>query len=205
MNESSTRHDRGARRADSSSTTGSANGNAAGSATNGASRGSATGASRPTGSNAATTSSGLKQSLCTFWLGERCFGLDVALVGEVVVVEATIPVPRAHEALLGLFNLRGTPVPLVDAARVLAFDGARAEGATHALVLRRGELVVALAIDRMEAVLEAGRGEFTPPSSGDEHPVVRGFLETGDRVVTVIAPEALLERLERLRPSAAER
>jgi len=155
------------------------------------------------GSGATSGSSGLRQSLCAFWLGARCFALDVALVGEVVVVDAITPVPKAHEALLGLFNLRGTPVPLVDAASVLALD-ARAEGTvTHALVIRRGDLVVALAIEKMEAVIEAGRGAFTPHAGGDEHPVVQGFLESGDRVVTVIAPEALLERLDRLRHRSA--
>ena len=154
---------------------------------------------------ASTASSGSRRSLCAFWLGGRCFGLDVALVGEVVVVESITPVPKAHEAVLGLFNLRGTPVPLVDAASVLALDG-KAEGSrTCALVVRHGDLVVALAIDRMEAVIEAGRGAFTAPAAGDEHPVVRGFLESKERVVTIIAADVLLERLHGLRPEASGR
>ena len=36
------------------------------------------------------------------------------IVGEVVPVEALTPVPLAPPAILGLFNLRGTPVALVD-------------------------------------------------------------------------------------------
>ncbi len=151
--------------------------------------------------SAGAGSSGLRQSLCTFWLGAKCFGLDVALVGEVVVVESVTPVPKGHDALLGLFNLRGTPVPLVDAATVLSLDARADTKQTHALVVRHGDLVAALAIDRMESVIAAGRGAFSPPSSGDEHPVVQGFLETSGRVVTVIAPAALLERLDRLRPA----
>ena len=147
-----------------------------------------------------TEPSGIRQSLCAFWLGGRCFGLDVALVGEVVVVDAITPVPKAHDALVGLFNLRGVPVPLVDAASVLALDARTVTKHTCALVVRHDDLVVALAIDKMEAVIESGRGAFTAPAAGDEHPVVRGFLESGDRVVTVIAPEALLDRLHRLRP-----
>jgi purine-binding chemotaxis protein CheW len=156
---------------------------------------------KPTGAS----SSGARQSLCAFWLGGRCFGLDVALAFEVVVVDTITPVPKAHGALLGLFNLRGTPVPLVDAASVLALAGRAPSKETCALVLRHGDLIAALAIDRMEAVIEAGRGAFTPPAAGDEHPVVRGFLEMGDRVVTVIAPEVLLERLQRLRPETSSR
>ena len=159
----------------------------------------------PTGwtdaSSGSAGSSGLRQSLCTFWLGARCFGLDVALVGEVVAVESVTPVPKAHDAVLGLFNLRGSPVPLVDAASVLELDARTVSKQTHALVVRHGDLVVALAIDRMEAVIEAGRGAFTPRAGGDEHPVVQGFLESGARIVTVIAPDALRERFNRLRPT----
>jgi len=150
-------------------------------------------------------SSGIRQSLCAFWLGGRCFGLDVALVGEVVMVDAITPVPKAHPSVLGLFNLRGTPVPLVDAASVLTLDARTGTNRTCALVVRHGDLVVALAIDRMEAVVEAGRGEFSAPAAGDEHPVVAGFLEAPERVVTVIAPDALLARLSALRPDASAR
>ncbi|HEY2516307.1 MAG TPA: chemotaxis protein CheW [Polyangiaceae bacterium] len=144
-------------------------------------------------------SSGLRQSLCAFWLGSRCFGLDVALVGEVVVIDAVTPVPKAHEALVGLFNLRGTPVPLVDAAAVLSLEARSDDKRACAIVVRKDDLVVALAIEKMEAVIESGRGAFTAQSGGDEHPVVQGFLESGERVVTVIAPDALLQRLDRLR------
>jgi purine-binding chemotaxis protein CheW len=158
------------------------------------------------GSNgSAAGSSGVRHALCAFWLGARCFGLDVALVGEVVAIDSITPVPKAHDAVVGLFNLRGTPVPLVDAAVVLSLGSADAAATTAAsarpcaLVARRADLVVALAIEKMDAVIEAGRGAFTPQSGGDEHPVVQGFLEAGDRIVTVISPEALIERLDRLR------
>jgi purine-binding chemotaxis protein CheW len=166
-----------------------------------ATRGSNATGSHKTDGSAGAGSSGIRQSLCSFWLGARCFGMDVSLVGEVVAVESITPVPRSHDALLGLFNLRGTPIALVDAAAVLSLDANDGTKQAQALVVRHGDLVAALAIDRMESVIEAGRGAFTPAAGGDEHPVVQGFLETSDRVVTVIAPDALLERLERLRPT----
>src|SRR5215468_5406751 len=61
----------------------------------------------------AASSAVLDRTICAFWLGRRCFGLDVALVGEVVLVEDYAPVPVSHASVLGLFNLRGAPVALV--------------------------------------------------------------------------------------------
>jgi purine-binding chemotaxis protein CheW len=156
------------------------------------------------GSAATSGSTSARHSLCSFWLGQRCFGLDVALVGEVVAVESITPVPKAHSALLGLFNLRGTPVPLVDAASALSLESSAGTKQSQALVVRHGDLVVALAIDRMDSVIESGRGAFTAPSADGEHPVVEGFLETDRGVVTIIKQAALLERLQRLRPVGSD-
>src|SRR5262245_8205241 len=149
------------------------------------------------------------QSVCVFWLGEHCFGLQSALVGEVCAVESVTPVPMAPAAVLGLFNLRGTPVALVDLAQVLELPGSgaspdgRSSRTPLALVLRTQSLLVAAHISKMEVVVPAGRGLFSPPDEGaGEHPVVAGFLELPERselTVTLLDPEALVARLDRLR------
>lgn len=141
-------------------------------------------------------------STCAFWLGQRRFGLDVALVGEVTQVEHITPVPLTHPALTGLFNLRGMPLPAVELASVLDFEqGRAATGRMHtALVVRSGDLVAGLLIDRMDAVVPAGVGAFTPPASADEHPLVVGFLEGADGlgVITVLDSAGLVTRLARV-------
>jgi chemotaxis signal transduction protein len=72
-----------------------------------------------------------------------------------------------------------------------------------ALVLRTETLLVGLLIRRMEMVITRGRGTFSlPQASAAEHPIVAGFLELSERgglTVTVLDPEALVGRLERLK------
>jgi chemotaxis signal transduction protein len=150
-----------------------------------------------------------QHNLCAFWLGEQCYGLQTALVGEVVTVEALTPVPLAPAPVRGLFNLRGAPVALVDLAQVLELtDTGPAEEPRPgrplvALVLRTESLFVGLLIRRMEMVITRGRGVLSPPeASAAEHPVVAGFLELADRPdlpVTVLDSQALLARLDRLK------
>lgn len=146
---------------------------------------------------------GLNTSLCAFWLGSKCFALDTKLVGEVVTVEAVTPVPKSHAAVLGLFNLRGTPVALVDLSAVLELsEAAAAKEVRTALVLKSGGLMAAALIDRMEAVIPVGRGRFSPREGGEEDPVVQGFLEVslrGGIVLTVFDAAKLLERIEALK------
>jgi len=94
--------------------------------------------------------------VCVFWLGNQCYGLRSSLVGEVFMVEAYVPIPVAPPPVIGLFNLRGTPVALIDLAQVLelpaqpaAVDGPVGRGLV-ALVLRTGAITVALHIRKME-------------------------------------------------------
>lgn len=163
----------------------------------------------------ATPASRLAQSTCVFWLGQRCLGIDVATVGEVVTVDRFAKVPSSRPEVHGLFNLRGSPVVLVDLAQVLGLDGAGAEARSApsdkrtltALVLRAARLEAGLVIDKMEAVVPAGRGEFSLQDAGDDAGVIHGFLEVSElasRVVTVLRPSVMFERLSRLRYARAE-
>lgn len=153
-------------------------------------------------SRSGTRNAQLGFSACAFWLGPRRFGLDVSLVGEVTQVESLTRVPLAHPALIGLFNLRGLPVPAVELTRVLGFeDLERNVGKTQtSLLLRWGDLIAGVLIDRMDAVIPSGVGLFTTPAADDEHPLVVGFLEgseVGD-VITVLDSTGLIDRLRQV-------
>jgi chemotaxis signal transduction protein len=153
-------------------------------------------------SSSQTGRGGLTNPLCAFWLGGRCLGLDVSLVGEVVALAGTTPVPRANPAVRGIFNLRGAPVVVLDLARVLDLGDGGSAAHGVGLLLRTNEIVAAGEIERVEAVIPAGRGEFVDRDAAGDHPAVRGFLDDrahGGHVVTVVDAEALVQRLKALR------
>jgi purine-binding chemotaxis protein CheW len=140
-------------------------------------------------------------SLCAFWLGGRCFGLDVRWVGEVVALETMTRVPNTRPAIRGLFNLRGEPVVVLDLGEILDLGDRDQPSGKIGLVLRMGELTAAVQVDRVESIIPAGRGELAPRSDG-EHRAVIGLLDdraSGGRIVTVLDSELLLERLHALR------
>jgi purine-binding chemotaxis protein CheW len=164
---------------------------------------------RPTGRGASRAPEGFGATLCGFWLGNQCFAIPASVVGEVVPVEALTPVPLAPAAVRGLFNLRGTPVAAVDLGAALSLadlppvEAPRPGHPLTALVIRSDDLVLGAIIRRMEMVIPAGRGRFRPRGdSGEESPLVAGFLEIAERgalVMTVLGAEELLDRLGQLR------
>lgn len=139
--------------------------------------------------------------VCTFRLGDRAFALDVAIVGEVVSIDTIVTVPLAQPAVRGLFNLRGTPVPLIDLSSLIdAHAGGTLDKPGVALVVRSHDMTVGLSVDHLDGVVSAGRGTFVPSEAAEEHPIVQGFLElSGHPIVTVLEPRALLERLSAMK------
>ena len=52
---------------------------------------------------------------CIVVLGGRPFAVDVVDTREVVVLDATTPVPGAPSSVVGVMNLRGTVLPVIEA------------------------------------------------------------------------------------------
>lgn len=153
-----------------------------------------------------TRESGFRDALCAFWIGPRCFAFDIRVVGEVVSVDRILDVPLAPAGVLGLFNLRGTPVALLDLTVVLELSdrvSGRDGTSISAMVLSRpAGILGAIVVDRVEGVVPEGRGVYTPREWAHEHPAVQGFLEVDFRrrvVVTVLDEAELTSRLEKLK------
>lgn len=162
------------------------------------------GSSKTDGNRSRPGRTGTARTVCAFWIGERCFGLDTGLVGEVVSVEQRVSVPLAPPAIDGVFNLRGEPLPLISLAKILGVGRATpGSQVVTAMVLRAGDVAAGLSIDRVEAILPLGSKGLIPPTSVAEDSIVQGFLETTTEgtttVVSVLDPTALLDRVMQLR------
>ncbi len=83
---------------------------------------------------------------CVFTLDGAAFALPVESVREVVVFEETTPVPRAPAHVVGVANLRGEVMPVVDPAPRLGLGGRPRDRRLRTLVVA-GPAPVALVID----------------------------------------------------------
>jgi len=142
---------------------------------------------------------------CVVRLGGEAFALDVRSAVEVVVLDDITPVPRASAHVLGVANLRGKVMPIVDARPVLGLPGEPpGHGGVTGLVIRAGAWQVAVLVDAAEG-LEAF-GEVEPLPEGERERFGRlavGRLQRGTDGVTLLDATALLEALRAGgRPSA---
>jgi chemotaxis signal transduction protein len=86
---------------------------------------------------------------CLFMLGDRAYAVDVRDAREVVTLDGYTPVPGAPATVVGVFNLRGTVLPLMEARPLLGHAAATPAPGTAAVVLAAGSWRAAIAIDRV--------------------------------------------------------
>ena len=91
----------------------------------------------------------------TFALGEGLdskWAFELHEIAEVLPLGRFTPVPSAPEGLLGVFNLRGEIIPIIDLATVLRLAPATPQPGGCLLVLRRPELEVGLKIAHVDRI-----------------------------------------------------
>lgn len=106
---------------------------------------------------------------CAFTLGRHRFAVDVAEAREVVVFDALTPLPLAPPFVLGLANLRGTVMPVVDLSSLLGLPVREAKGRTLGLVLGHGPWTAAAAVDAvlgLEPLLPREGDAASPAGAG---------------------------------------
>jgi purine-binding chemotaxis protein CheW len=128
---------------------------------------------------------------CVVMLGGRRFAVDVADAREVVMLDATTPVPGAPAVVVGVMNLRGNVLPVVEARPLL---GLPVRAATdRALVLADGEQRAAVLV---EAVLGLTTFDVASTEAGGGLTAGEVNADTGGRA-TLLDARAVLAALRR--------
>jgi purine-binding chemotaxis protein CheW len=120
---------------------------------------------------------------CTFAVGELRVGIEVERVREVLSEPDVTPVPMAPAGVLGLLNLRGEIVTVIDARRRLqvADGGGAPSGGAHVIVPTEGE-TISLLVDSEEEVAELDEAAIQPVPdtvNGEVRRLLTGIYELG--------------------------
>lgn len=130
----------------------------------------------------------LARRACVVLLGGRPFAVDVTAAREVVVLDTTTPVPGAPASVLGVMNLRGSVLPVVEARPLLGLPAhTRAD---RALVLADGERCAAVVIEGVIGLAPLDEVDPLPAAAGN---LALGEVvaETGGRATLLDAPAML--------------
>lgn len=142
---------------------------------------------RPTMSERKLT--GTATLLATFHVRQALCALDAASVQEVIRFRPPTPIRHAPPEILGVINLRGKIVTLLDLGRILGFGPASAGTESRIFIVEdRGEFL-GLLVDSVEGVIEA-EAETCGPLPANVPPsqarFFRGVHRSNGHVITLL-------------------
>ena len=133
------------------------------------------------------------QQYLTFRLAEEIFGINVLQVKEILDLPQVTKVPRTPDFMLGVINLRGSVVPVIDMRNKFGLDNAESTRDTCVIVLEiEGQdenLVVGAQADSVLEVVDLAESEVEPaPSIGTSLDIefIRGMGKVGDNFVILL-------------------
>jgi purine-binding chemotaxis protein CheW len=142
------------------------------------------------------TQSAAGRELISFLIGEQEFCVDITSVREIRGWTPATPVPHAPPFLLGVINLRGAVMPVIDLGARLGMATAPPTARHVIIVAKMGEHSVGLVVDAVCETFAVRPEQVQPlPDIGGEpaSSVVRGFLQVDDRMISLISLERILE------------
>lgn len=105
----------------------------------------------------------------TFRLDEETYGINVMQVQEVLRVTEIAPVPGAPDYVLGIINLRGNVVTVIDTRERLGLGSKDRDESTRIVIIEADKLVVGILVDAVAEVVDLRASEIeSPPSVGND-------------------------------------
>lgn len=103
----------------------------------------------------------------TFSLGSETYGIDVMQVREVLRSSEISPVPGAPAYVLGIINLRGNVVSIIDTRSRFGLPQQDTDDASRILILEAGDHAVGFLVDSVSEVAELRSSEIeSAPDTG---------------------------------------
>jgi purine-binding chemotaxis protein CheW len=135
----------------------------------------------------------------SFFLGGQEYATDILRVQEIKGWDTVTRVPYSPKYILGVINLRGAIVPVVDLRVRLALESAPFDSATVVIVVRvagaRGERIVGLVVDAVSDVYSFSAENIQPPPEAVgslDQMFVQGLAKLEDKLVIVLDIERLV-------------
>ncbi len=134
------------------------------------------------------------REMITFLVGGQEFGIDVKSVREIRVWTPATPIAHAPSYVVGMINLRGVVLPIVDFAARLGFQPSEPTSRHAILVAETGDKDVGLLVEGVSEILSVAPEEVQPiPQIGTEatREFVSGVLAKQGRLISLISVESL--------------
>jgi purine-binding chemotaxis protein CheW len=125
----------------------------------------------------------------TFRLGDELYGINVMQVQEVLRMPDIVPVPGAQNYVIGIINLRGNVVTVIDLRNRFGLPPRDSEDSTRIIIIEADDQVIGIMVDSVAEVVELRSSEIEmAPSVGNEESAryIQGVCSRGGVLLILV-------------------
>lgn len=134
-----------------------------------------------------------KDQYLTFLLGDEEYAVDILSVQEIKSWGPVTPVPQSPSYMLGVINLRGAIVPIVDLRRRFELPPQEVQATTAVVIVSAnsadGEKVVGLVVDRVSEVYHMAAEQIQESadiSAEIDSNFIHGLAKTEEKLIILL-------------------
>ncbi len=135
----------------------------------------------------------------TFRLDDETYGINVMQIQEVLRYTEIAPVPGAPDYVLGIINLRGNVVTVIDTRQRFGLSQSNISDHTRIVVLEIDGQVVGVLVDSVAEVVYLKQSEVeTAPNVGNEESArfIQGVCNKNGELIILVEFEKMLSEEE---------
>lgn len=131
------------------------------------------------------------RNLLAFRLHEQSFALSLEPISQIIPMVTITPLPQLDPCVLGVVNLRGKPVPVIDLALAFGYPKTDLKIYTPIIFVLVGGRLFGLVVDEVNGVVNLGDNqvirlkEILPGSVGDA-PLLQGLAHLPEGMFPLI-------------------
>lgn len=125
----------------------------------------------------------------TFCLADEKYAINVMRVQEIMRVTEITPVPGAPSYVLGIINLRGKVVTVIDTHKRFGLDSITADDSSSIVIIETEAHVIGFLVDSVAEVIEMRASEIeVAPNFGNEEAAkyVQGVTERNNELLILV-------------------
>lgn len=132
---------------------------------------------------------GTETQVVSFFLGSEEYGIDIARVQEIIRVPALTGLPGTADYVLGIINLRGTVIPIIDLKRKYMNTAMAVSDETRIIVIEIADKKMGLMVDEVTEVVKIPDEAVVPAdliSTGVAVQHLHGVARIGERLLIIL-------------------
>ena len=150
-----------------------------------------------------------KEQYMTFKCSDEIYGISIKYVNEIIGLSQITKVPETQDYLIGLINLRGKIIPVIDVRIRFGKEPLEYNDRTCVIVIDVKSTVIGLIVDAIDEVAAFAENEITPPPSVSDLAIqakkyVVGIGRVNGEVKLLLDPDKLINDPEPEKDDEAE-